>query len=107
MDALIERLHLQEEFLIDDRGELGAAGDVVALFDLERAYRAADARPRGQLMRRLDRSDHRLEVLDRRNANRDLSRFRRQSQGECGDQRHRRDMQASGCSHAVSYMHKT
>ena len=63
-DARIQRLHLQRELLIRDHGDLGARGDRVAFLDRERGDRAADARPRDELMDRLDRRDHRLAVAD-------------------------------------------
>ena len=110
-DALIERLHLQKKFLIDDRRDLRAAGDVIALFDLERAHGAADARPRRQLMRRLHRSDDRLEVIHRGDPDRDLSGIRAQGSAQgisqrC-EERHRRKIRAAHLSHTLSYMQKT
>ena len=64
LDALIERLPLQDELLVRNDGDLLAGGDDVAFANLERDDRAADARAGDELVHRLNRGDDSLSVLD-------------------------------------------
>ena len=69
IDAGVERLPLQDEFLVRHHRDLGAGGDAIALLDGERHDRPADPRPGGELVDRLDRRDDRLLVGDARHMN--------------------------------------
>ncbi len=69
LNARVERLHLQDQLLVRDGGELRPGGDPVAFPGLQRGDRAADARTRDKFMNWLDGGDDRLAVGDFRHMN--------------------------------------
>ena len=71
-DSLIQRLHLQKQLLVSDQRDFGARHDDIPFFDLQRRDRAANSRPGDKLMNGLDRGDHGLEIIERRDMHRDL-----------------------------------
>ncbi len=79
-----ERLSLQDELLVGDHRDLGPGGDAIALLDGERCDRAADPRPGGELMDRLDRRHDRLLVGDARGVDDEGPGDRRQGRRQDG-----------------------
>ena len=79
----IQALHLKDEFGVGDDGDLRPCRGAIAFLDVQGCDRPADARPRDQLMNRLDRRDHGFLVGD---FSRVDSEF---SPGERGRRRHK------------------
>ena len=64
LDARVEPLHLKHELGVGDDGDLRPGRGAIAFLHVEGGDRAANARPRDQLMDRLDGGDHRFLVGD-------------------------------------------
>ena len=73
----IEPLHLEDELGVGDDGDLRPCCGAIAFLDVQGCDRPADARPRDQLMNRLDRRDHRFLVGDFSRVDSELSASKR------------------------------
>ena len=64
LNARLKALHLQQQLLVGDHGDVVACVDPIAFLDGERCDCSPDAGPGEKLTHRLDSGDHSLAVID-------------------------------------------